>query len=174
MLFRAIAAFVALPGIVAFVLPIFIGISTGLPVQQLAFAAVPFCLGLFLLLLCVREFYIAGRGTLAPWDPPRHLVITGPYRLSRNPIYIGVVGILAGWCVLWASRALIIYTVLALCGFYIRVLFFEEPRAARLGAQWQEYRARVPRWFFDSRRLVFGSSTLVIAFRIFLTQKPHG
>jgi hypothetical protein len=73
MLVRAIAAFVALPGIVAFILPISIGISTGLPVRYVAFAAVPLCLGIFLLLWCVREFYVAGRGTLAPWDPPQHL-----------------------------------------------------------------------------------------------------
>jgi protein-S-isoprenylcysteine O-methyltransferase Ste14 len=147
MLIRAIAAFVALPGIVAFILPIFIGISTGLPVRNAALSAVAICLGIFLLLWCVREFYVAGRGTLAPWDPPRHLEITGPYRLSRNPMYIGVVIILLGWCLLWGSLTLVIYTVLFLCGFHLRVLLFEEPWAARqFGAEWQAYRARVPRW----------------------------
>ena len=147
MLIRAIAAFVALPGIVAFILPIFIGISTGLPVRNAALSAVALCLGIFLLLWCVREFYVAGRGTLAPWDPPQHLVTTGPYRLSRNPMYIGVVIILLGWCLLWGSLTLVIYTVLFLCGFQLRVLLFEEPWAARqFGVEWQAYRARVPRW----------------------------
>jgi protein-S-isoprenylcysteine O-methyltransferase Ste14 len=147
MLIRAIAAFVALPGIVGFILPLSIGISAGLPVRCAAFSAVALCLGTFLLLWCVREFYVAGRGTLAPWDPPQHLVTTGPYRLSRNPMYIGVITILLGWCLLWSSRMLVIYTVLFLCGFHLRVLLFEEPWAARqFGAQWQAYRARVPRW----------------------------
>jgi protein-S-isoprenylcysteine O-methyltransferase Ste14 len=147
MLIRAIAAFVALPGVVGFVLPIAIGISTGLPVRYKALSAVTLCLGISLLLWCVREFYVAGRGTLAPWDPPRHLVTTGPYRLSRNPMYIGVIAILLGWCLLWGSRTLVIYTVLFLCGFHLRVLLFEEPWAARqFGVQWQAYRARVPRW----------------------------
>jgi protein-S-isoprenylcysteine O-methyltransferase Ste14 len=147
MLIRAIAAFVALPGVVAFILPIAIGISAGLPVQHTAFSAAALCLGIFLLLWCVREFYVAGRGTLAPWDPPQHLVTTGPYRLSRNPMYIGVVIILLGWCLLWGSRTLLIYTVLVLCGFHVRVLLFEEPWASRqFGDQWQTYRARVPRW----------------------------
>jgi protein-S-isoprenylcysteine O-methyltransferase Ste14 len=147
MLIRAIAALVAQPGIVAFALPIAIGTSAGLRVRLVPLAAVPLCLGIFLLLWCVREFYVAGRGTLAPWDPPQHLVTTGPYRISRNPMYIGVVTILVGWCVLWGSRTLIIYTVLFLCGFHLRVLLFEEPWADhQFGAQWQAYRARVPRW----------------------------
>jgi protein-S-isoprenylcysteine O-methyltransferase Ste14 len=147
MLIRAIAAFVALPGIVAFILPISIGISTGPRAQYVAFAAVPLCIGIFLLLWCVREFYVNGRGTLAPWDPPQHLVTTGPYRVSRNPMYIGVVTILLGWCALWGSRTLIIYTFLVTGGFHLRVLLYEEPWAARqFGAQWRAYRARVPRW----------------------------
>ena len=147
MLIRAIAAFVALPGIVAFVLPIAIGTSTDRPVRCVGLSAVPLFLGVFLLLWCVREFYVAGRGTLAPWDPPQRLVTTGPYRISRNPMYIGVVTILAGWCVLWNSRTLVIYTVLFLCGFHLRVLLFEEPWAARqFGPQWETYRAHVPRW----------------------------
>ena len=147
MFLRAIVAFAALPGIVAFALPIAIGVSTNLPVRNATLAAAPLGLGTFLLLWCVWEFYVAGRGTLAPWDPPQHLVTTGPYRFSRNPMYIGVVTILVGWCVLWASRTLTIYTILFLCGFHIRVLLFEEPWAlGKFGAQWQAYRARVPRW----------------------------
>src|ERR1700687_3675239 len=52
-------------------------------------------------------FRVAGRGTLAPWAPPQRLVTTGPYRFSRNPMYIGVVTILNGWCTLWGSRTLL-------------------------------------------------------------------
>ena len=44
--------------------------------------------GIGLLLWCVREFYVRGKGTLAPWDPPRHLVASGLYRISRNPMYL--------------------------------------------------------------------------------------
>src|SRR5215467_4267729 len=101
MLIRAIAAFVALPGMVAFLVPIAIGVSAGRPLRYLTLALVPLCLGTVLLLWCVREFYVAGRGTLAPWAPPEQLVISGPYAVSRNPMYIGVLTILAGWCTLW-------------------------------------------------------------------------
>lgn len=147
MLIRAIAAFIALPGVVAFGAPIAIGISAGRPVQHATTGIVVLCLGTLLLLWCVREFYVAGRGTLAPWAPPKHLVTTGPYRVSRNPMYLGVVTILIGWSVLWGSRTLSIYTLVVIAAVHVRVLVAEEPWAARhFGAEWQAYRARVPRW----------------------------
>jgi len=54
---------------------------------------------------------------------------------------------LLGWAALWASRILFLYAVLALLGFHLRVLWAEEPWAARrFGAEWQTYRDRVRRW----------------------------
>jgi len=147
LLARSIAAFVALPGMVAFGVPIVIGTSAGGPARRLTIAVVVLSLGTLLLLWCVREFYVAGRGTLAPWAPPKHLVTTGPYRVTRNPMYVGVITILIGWCVLWDSRTLLIYALIVVCAFHVRVLLAEEPWAARnFGAEWEAYRARVPRW----------------------------
>ena len=147
MLARAIAAFVALPGVVAFAVPIAIGTSSGSPARYVPLALAVLALGTALLLWCVREFYVAGQGTLAPWAPPRHLVVTGPYRLSRNPMYVGVVTILAGWTLLWGSRTLAVYTLGVMMAVHVRVLVAEEPWAARsFGGEWQAYRARVPRW----------------------------
>ena len=147
MLLRAITAFVAMPGIVAFALPIGIGISAHRPMRYVPLAATVLALGTLLLLACVREFYVTGRGTLAPWSPPRYLVTSGPYRWSRNPMYIGVVTILVGWWVLWDSRTLLIYALAVACVFYLRVLVIEEPWAARhFGAEWKAYRAKAPRW----------------------------
>lgn len=147
MLARAIVAFLALPGVVAFAAPLAIGISAGRPVQHTALGAAVLCLGTVLLLWCVREFYVAGRGTLAPWAPPERLVTTGPYRVSRNPMYVAVVTILIGWTVLWGSRTLLIYILVVMAAVHVRVLVAEEPWAARnFGAQWEAYRARVPRW----------------------------
>src|SRR5215469_3887337 len=147
MLLRAITAFVALPGVVAFAVPIWIGISTRRPLRYVPLAATILALGTLLLLWCVREFYVAGRGTLAPWSPPRHLVTSGPYRWSRNPMYIGVLTILLGWCVLWHSRTLLKYTLIVAAAVWLRVLVAEEPWAARnFGAEWEAYRTNVPRW----------------------------
>src|SRR5258708_9505183 len=96
MLVKAIAAFAALPGVVAFAAPIAIGTSAGRPVQQVAVAVIVLCFGTLLLLWCVREFYVAGRVTMAPWAAPKQLVVSGPYRLSRNPMYVGVVTLIIG------------------------------------------------------------------------------
>jgi protein-S-isoprenylcysteine O-methyltransferase Ste14 len=144
---RAIAAFVALPGVVAFAVPVAIGLSSASTVRNVPVALVVLAAGLSLLLWCVREFYVAGRGTLAPWAPPQALVTSGPYRFSRNPMYVAVLVVLAAWWILWGSTALLIYAVLVLCAFHLRVILVEEPWAAgRFGAQWDQYRARVPRW----------------------------
>jgi protein-S-isoprenylcysteine O-methyltransferase Ste14 len=147
MLARALAAFLALPGMVAFAVPILIAARADRTLRHPLTALIVLSLGTLLLLWCVREFYVTGRGTLAPWDPPERLVTTGPYRVSRNPMYLGVLTILAGWCLLWSTRTLLYYALGTLCVFYLRVRLAEEPWAARrFGAQWEAYRARVPRW----------------------------
>src|SRR5207253_960672 len=104
--------------------------------------------GLIILLWCVKEFYFAGKGTLAPWTPPKVLVTTGLYRFSRNPMYIGVVLILAGWALGYRSRSLAIYGVAIALMFHARVIWGEEPFLARThGDDWTRYRERVSRWF---------------------------
>lgn len=103
--------------------------------------------GAALLLWCVRDFYVAGRGTLAPWDPPRRLVSVGLYRVSRNPMYVAVLVILAGWAVAYWSAPLTIYAITVAIAFHLRAVRWEEPTLARLhGAEWTRYRERVPRW----------------------------
>ena len=57
-------------------------------------------LGLAILLMCVWDFYRFGKGTLAPWDPPKTLVIVGLYRYVRNPMYVGMLVVLVGFHVI--------------------------------------------------------------------------
>ncbi len=144
---QALLAFLLLPGMVAFIIPLFV-IGPG---RWAAFvhivAWLPVSLGTILLLWCVREFYVAGRGTLAPWAPPRSLVTTGPYRFSRNPMYVAVLLILCGWAAGFASLALWVYAIAIAVAFHLRVVMYEEPiLAATQAATWSAYRARVPRW----------------------------
>lgn len=146
-LLRAIGAFLALPGIVAFAVPVAVGVHSGRPMHSVRLATLLLACGTLLLLWCVREFYVRGRGTLAPWAPPQQLVTTGPYRLSRNPMYVAVIIILLGWSTLWHSSGLLIYTAVVLLAFHLRVRFSEEPwAAARFAIEWRTYSMRVPRW----------------------------
>src|SRR5262245_53791551 len=164
MLLRALLAFLALPGLVAFVAPLLIAWPR---VREGAFNALALVLlipGIALLLLCVRDFLVAGKGTLAPWDPPRNLVSSGAYRYSRNPMYVGVALILWGWAMAFGSWALVLYALIVIVAFHVRVLVNEEPYLARThGRRWDDYRARVPRWIFRSRRaVVFAWAALVV------------
>ena len=143
---QALLAFLALPGTVAYLVPLFvIDRPDEQSVNWMGFAIA--AAGTSLLLWCVREFYVSGRGTLAPWTPPRYLVISGPYRFSRNPMYVAVSLVLCGWAVAFQTRALAIYAVAVICAFHLRILFGEEPWLARThGAAWTRYRSDVPRW----------------------------
>lgn len=148
MLVKAVFAFLALPGMVAFALPAVVLGYTGharlVHPAGLACAAT----GLIGLVWCAVDFYVRGKGTLAPWAPPARLVISGPYRHSRNPMYVAVALILLGWAVSFASEYMLIYTVLVILAFHLRVVRGEEPWLARqYGADWQRYVRRVPRWF---------------------------
>jgi protein-S-isoprenylcysteine O-methyltransferase Ste14 len=141
---RALIAFLLLPGMVAFVVPWLFRPANA------RFHAVGLLLlipGIILLLWCVRDFYIAGRGSLAPWAPPKHLVVVGLYRRSRNPMYIAVLVILCGWALAFESRGLWLYAGGIALAFHLRVVIAEEPFLARThGQAWTDYRARVPRW----------------------------
>lgn len=147
MFLRALLAFLALPGVVAFLLPALFAAGETFhftPVGALVFAA-----GLFVLLWCAAAFYFTGKGTLAPWAPPQRLVTVGLYRFSRNPMYVGVLLILIGWALLFRSAALAWYAALVAVAFHIRIVLGEEPWLARVhGAEWLAYERSVPRWLW--------------------------
>lgn len=108
-----------------------------------------FCLlllGLTLFGSSLGRFANDGKGTLAPWDPPRQLVIRGPYRFVRNPMISGVVLMLFGEAQLLLSTALVVWALVffAINATYIPLL--EEPQLRRrFGAAYIEYCNHVPR-----------------------------
>jgi protein-S-isoprenylcysteine O-methyltransferase Ste14 len=143
---RALVAFLVLPGVVAFLVPLLL-LEPGTTAFSNRWGVVPLGVGIVLLLACVREFYVAGRGTLAPWAPPTTLVATGPYRWSRNPMYVAVFLILSGWAIGFRSWPLALYAVTVLVAFHLRIVLHEEPWLARtFGDVWIQYRTRVSRW----------------------------
>jgi len=101
-----------------------------------------------LALWCVLTFALRGRGTPAPFDPPRLLVVTGPYRYVRNPMYIGAVGALLGAALYWASASLLVYALAFAGCLYIFVVGFEEPVLKRtFGHAYEDYCRNVRRWW---------------------------
>jgi protein-S-isoprenylcysteine O-methyltransferase Ste14 len=144
---RALFAFLVLPGTIGFAIPLLV-IEPGWRSRPFHRAAlVPLLAGLALLLACVRQFYTAGRGTLAPWSPPVHLVTSGPYQFSRNPMYVAMSLLLIGWAWAFESRPLTWWAIFMIAAFHVRILLGEEPTLARkFGSAWTEYRSRVPRW----------------------------
>lgn len=104
-------------------------------------------LGAAIALWCVGAFAWIGRGTPAPFDPPRRLVIRGPYRFVRNPMYIGAATALAGAALYFTSLSLFAFV----CGFllvtHLFVIVYEEPTLRRLfGPEYTDYCAHVERW----------------------------
>ena len=153
MFLRALFAFIALPGIVAFAIPISWLVSTSRTELAQPLGLVPLLAGCVGLLWCVRDFYVFGKGTLAPWSPPRHLVTAGLYRYSRNPMYVSVLLIVLGWAVSFDVRGLYWYALFMAIAFHLRVVLGEEPWLARThGDAWDRYRAAVPRWLRLGRR----------------------
>jgi protein-S-isoprenylcysteine O-methyltransferase Ste14 len=117
---------------------------TGLP---LAAGAPVIVAGFALALWCWGVFGALGRGTPAPFDPPRHLVVRGPYRYVRNPMYIGGVMMVLGQAMIFGSAPLLEYAIVVWFTAHLLVVLYEEPALKRsFGEEYSEYRSRVRRW----------------------------
>jgi len=147
MFLRALFAFLVLPGLAAFILPPILAFIDPWRKEVLPTGSFLMLLGIVLLFWCVRDFYVSGKGTLAPWDPPRKLVVVGLYRHVRNPMYLGVLTLIVGWAVLLTSPLIIGYALVLAVGFHLRMLTYEEPWLAKqFGGEWQQYCSHVGRW----------------------------
>jgi len=105
-------------------------------------------IGSALILWCIVSFAMLGKGTPAPFDPPRRLVVRGPYKFVRNPMYIGAVFALAGAALFYESRALAGYAALFLLLTHAFVVWYEEPTLRRIfGADYESYCKRTRRWW---------------------------
>ena len=118
----------------------------GLGVRQVLGLAVG-ALGAAVALWCIFTFASAGRGTPAPFDPPRRLVTRGPYRLVRNPMYLGAALALLGAALFYGSWALLAYAALFLLAAHLFVVGYEEPALrGAFGREYAAYCGRVRRW----------------------------
>jgi protein-S-isoprenylcysteine O-methyltransferase Ste14 len=104
-------------------------------------------LGGTLAVWCVFTLALVGKGTPAPFDPPRKLVAVGPYRWVRNPMYVGAGAALFGAAAFYESPALVAFAAAYLVIVHLFVVFYEEPTLERtFGARYADYCNAVPRW----------------------------
>ena len=88
-----------------------------------------------------------GKGTPAPFNPPKKFVAGGAYRYSRNPMYVGALILLVGEALLLRAPWMLLFTAFIFLLFLAYVIYEEEPRLIqRYGASYQEYMRKVPRW----------------------------
>ena len=149
---RVLLFTVVVPGAVAGYIPLWLvgrePESARLALGALRYAGVlPLLAGLAIYAWCAWDFAVAGRGTPAPFDAPRALVVRGLYRYMRNPMYVGVLAVILGQALLHASPSLLRYTGGVFVMFHLVVLLYEEPvLGRRFGDSYARYRATVPRW----------------------------
>jgi protein-S-isoprenylcysteine O-methyltransferase Ste14 len=114
---------------------------------QFALGALLAAAGLFIMGKTIASFAVIGRGTLAPWNPPQHLVVQGMYAYVRNPMILGVMLVLLGEAAALSSRAILTWAVVF---FLINTTYFillEEPGLERrFGEEYVQYKRHVGRW----------------------------
>ena len=137
------------PGMVAGYIPLVVlrqgpRLETGL----LAYLAIPLWLiGGFILLWSFWNFLNEGRGTPAPVDPPKELVVAGFYRYVRNPMYVGILAVVLGHFLWFGYWYLLVYAIVIFLAFHTFVTLYEEPTLrGKFGAAYEDYLKRVPRW----------------------------
>jgi protein-S-isoprenylcysteine O-methyltransferase Ste14 len=105
-------------------------------------------IGAAIALWCVFTFVFIGKGTPAPFDPPRRLVIRGPYRFVRNPMYIGAGIALAGAALFYRSLSILIYAGLFFLATHVFVVLYEEPTLRQtFGSEYEAYWRQIRRWW---------------------------
>jgi protein-S-isoprenylcysteine O-methyltransferase Ste14 len=155
MMLRHLLAIAVLPFTATVIVPVWIARRAGIdlsagesPVQiviQWAGLLVA-AAGVLLVASSIRHFAAEGKGTLAPWDPPRRLVVRGPYRFVRNPMISGVAFGLVGEAMLLLSPPHAAWALAFIVANLIYIPLFEEPQLAdRFGEAYREYCRQVPR-----------------------------
>ncbi len=109
--------------------------------------------GALLALSCIVTFATKGRGTPAPFDPPREFVAAGPYRFVRNPMYVGGIALIFGAGLALASPSIMLLAAFAFAASHLFVVFYEEPALTRrFGESYLQYKKSVSRWLIRRRR----------------------
>jgi protein-S-isoprenylcysteine O-methyltransferase Ste14 len=145
--------FLAAPGVVGALIPwLLTGWQAREPLPYMApvrvLGALLFVAGLITVVQAFVRFVVEGLGTPAPVAAPERLVVGGPYRYVRNPMYVAVLAVIIGQALLLGWPVLLLYAVTLWLITASFVRFYEEPELGRrFGAQYEAYRRGVPAWW---------------------------
>jgi protein-S-isoprenylcysteine O-methyltransferase Ste14 len=151
LLLRSIFFTIVHPGLVTVLIPYWLissrdlEASHGHPIRYFGLPLI--VIGAAALLWCIWNFFSAGRGTLSPIDPPKHLVVRGLYKYVRNPMYVSVVTMLLGEAIFfWSKPVLIEAAVFVVLANLFVILYEERALGKQFGESYDEYRRTVGRW----------------------------
>jgi len=155
MILRQALSIAILPFTVTVLVPLWIARSKGIglalgsspaEVALETFGVILLLIGLRLFAASLTRFAVEGKGTLAPWDPPRHLVIRGPYRYVRNPMISGVSFVLFGEAAVLLSSSHLQWALIFLTANLVFIPLWEEPDLKRrFGTEYEDYCRNVRR-----------------------------
>lgn len=146
---KSILFFILAPGTVAGLFPLlFFRNGSQINIGVFSYLAFPlWVIGWATLIWCFWDFAQKGKGTPAPNDPPKELVVSGLYQYVRNPMYVGIFLINVGYFVRFGYWNLLFYLVLYFAVVHSFVIFYEEPHLKKtFGASYEEYLKKTPRW----------------------------
>jgi protein-S-isoprenylcysteine O-methyltransferase Ste14 len=152
LLLKNIIFTIIFPGAVGIYLPLYlVGQSKKLLWQPWSIlqivALIPMITGAVIYFWCLWNFMIKGKGTPLPIDAPKSLVVQGLYRYIRNPMYVGVLLVIAGWAIFFWTINLLVYGIAVWIIFHLFALVIEEPILKRkFGSDYEEYCRNVGRW----------------------------
>jgi protein-S-isoprenylcysteine O-methyltransferase Ste14 len=157
MFFRQVESILALPFVVIVLIPAIIvyftqsnlkfSLYNSITIFSLVIGIMIIIVGLLILTKTILLFSHIGKGTLAPWDPTRKLVVIGPYRYVRNPMIVSVLLMLLGESILLHSFPIFIFMFTFWILNHIYFIKFEEPGLIRrFGEEYIQYSENVPRW----------------------------
>jgi protein-S-isoprenylcysteine O-methyltransferase Ste14 len=152
LLLRSIFFTLLLPGTATVLIPYWLISSRDAgspsPLAALRFLGLPLIIGgVSGLLYCIWQFFSTGRGTLAPVDPPKYLVVRGLYQYVRNPMYVSVVTVLIGEAMFFQSLPVLIEGGIFVVMVHLFVVLYEEPALRReFGESYERYVQTVGRW----------------------------
>jgi protein-S-isoprenylcysteine O-methyltransferase Ste14 len=153
MIILSILSILIVPLITFFIIPyLFVANKLAAWPQQIGvlevIAGILILFGLVLFTWVIYAHAQYGKGTPAPFNPPKKFVASGAYRYSRNPMYVGAITLLVGEALLLKAPWMLLFTACMFLLFLLYVKYEEEPRLIqRYGPSYQEYMKKVPRWF---------------------------